>query len=115
MTADNLLANFPDAKRNGHGWMARCPAHDDRKASLSIGPGDTGKILLHCHAGCALDDILAAAHLEHTDLFPDETRSRSATSSKPSIVATYSYTDEDGRHLYDVVRFEPKDFRQRRA
>jgi hypothetical protein len=27
----------------------------------------------------------------------------------------YRYCDEGGRHLYDVVRFEPKDFRQRRA
>jgi len=29
-------------------------------------------------------------------------------------VATYSYTDEDGAVLFEVVRFEPKDFRQRR-
>ncbi len=30
------------------------------------------------------------------------------------IVATYDYTDEDGELLYQAVRYEPKDFRQRR-
>lgn len=30
------------------------------------------------------------------------------------IVATYDYCDEQGRLLYQVVRFEPKDFSQRR-
>ena len=33
---------------------------------------------------------------------------------KPQIVATYDYTDEQGVLLFQVVRFEPKDFRQRR-
>jgi hypothetical protein len=31
-----------------------------------------------------------------------------------TIVATYDYHDEDGKLLYQVVRFDPKDFRQRR-
>ena len=30
------------------------------------------------------------------------------------IVATYDYTDAEGKLLYQVVRYEPKDFRQRR-
>ncbi|MHC4461852.1 MAG: hypothetical protein ACYS30_10525 [Planctomycetota bacterium] len=30
------------------------------------------------------------------------------------IIATYGYKDESGQLLYKVVRFEPKDFRQRR-
>src|SRR5262249_30879447 len=36
--------------------------------------------------------------------------------SKPKgkIVETYNYTDEDGALLYQVVRLEPKSFRQRR-
>ena len=103
----NVLAVFPDAKREGAGWAAKCPAHADHRASLSIGTGDDGRTLLHCHAGCALDTILAAVHLETRDLFPAETTS--------TIVATYPYSDETGTHLYDVVRFAPKNFRQRRA
>jgi hypothetical protein len=32
----------------------------------------------------------------------------------PCIVATYDYTDEKGNLLFQVVRYDPKDFRQRR-
>ncbi len=34
--------------------------------------------------------------------------------SKPKIVAIYDYCDEKGNLLFQVVRFDPKDFRQRR-
>ena len=33
---------------------------------------------------------------------------------KPKLIATYDYCDESGKLLMQVVRFEPKDFRQRR-
>jgi len=35
-------------------------------------------------------------------------------SGRGRIVATYDYVDESGELLFQVVRFEPKDFRQRR-
>jgi hypothetical protein len=35
-------------------------------------------------------------------------------STGPQIVAEYDYIDEDGKPLYQVVRYTPKDFRQRR-
>jgi putative DNA primase/helicase len=34
-------------------------------------------------------------------------------SARGRIAATYDYTDEDGRLLYQAVRMDPKDFRQR--
>jgi hypothetical protein len=37
-----------------------------------------------------------------------------ATKSKKKIVAVYDYTDEQGALLFQVVRYQPKDFRQRR-
>ena len=43
----------------GDGWMACCPAHDDRTPSLSIHEVD-GKTLFHCFAGCSQDEVLAA-------------------------------------------------------
>jgi hypothetical protein len=33
---------------------------------------------------------------------------------KKKVIATYDYKDESGELLYQVVRYEPKDFRQRR-
>ena len=32
-----------------------------------------------------------------------------------TIVAEYDYTDEAGKPLFQVIRYEPKDFRQRRS
>jgi hypothetical protein len=49
--------------------MARCPAHDDRHASLSIAEGKDGRILLHCFADCTTEAIVAALGLEMRDLF----------------------------------------------
>lgn len=53
-----------------HSWMARCPAHEDRTASLSVREADDGRILLHCFAGCEAHDIAGAVGLTMTDLFP---------------------------------------------
>ncbi len=109
MTFEAVVERFA-ARRNGSGWKARCPAHEDRTASLSITPGDDGKTVMYCHAGCANPAILGAVGLHERDLFPEKT-----TTTKARIVAEYQYVDEHGAHLFDVLRFEPKDFRQRRA
>ena len=96
--------------RRGDNLTARCPAHNDNNPSLSVSPGRTRDIAIHCHAGCAATDVLTALNLTWTD-FGDK-----KTSSGPGrVVATYRYTDADGRHLYDVLRYHPKTFRQRRA
>lgn len=47
----------------GASGMACCPAHDDRKPSLSISPGRT-TVLLHCFAGCDFVDILQGIRRE---------------------------------------------------
>jgi hypothetical protein len=57
-------------KRCGNGWVAKCPAHDDRHASLSIAEGDDGRVLLCCHAGCRPDEVLRALGLTWRDLHP---------------------------------------------
>lgn len=49
-------------------WIARCPAHDDRRPSLSICETDD-RVLLHCWAGCEAADIVAAVGLRLADLF----------------------------------------------
>ncbi len=47
------------AKKHGSQYLGHCPAHDDKSPSLSI-KQDGEKILLHCHAGCAYEDIASA-------------------------------------------------------
>ena len=106
----DIIATFPSARRSGDGLMAKCPSHEDRTASLSIGTGDDGRVLLKCHAGCSTDDILDAVHLKLRDLFPQNGNGHRAR----QIVATYDYKATTGDLLFQVVRYSPKDFRQRR-
>jgi DNA primase len=57
-------------KQNGRRHVALCPAHDDTNASLSANEGDDGRTLLHCHAGCAVEEIVAGLGLSVPDLYP---------------------------------------------
>ena len=68
------------ARRSGEGWMAKCPAHDDRTPSLSINEGTDGRALLKCHAGCNTDDVLAAVGITRRDLFPEPINGNGAVS-----------------------------------
>jgi len=93
-------------------WEARCPAHDDRRSSLSVSVGDDGRVLLHCHAGCEPDAICNALGMQPAALFPSK-NGRRKRRQPAEIVACYNYRDEQSRILYQVCRFKPKDFRQR--
>ncbi len=112
---DLLHARDANVRRQGQGHTAKCPAHDDRKNSLSIREGDDGRVLLHCFARCDVARIVAALGLTMRDLFPNPgPPPRGSASARGRIVATYDYVDADGRLLYQAVRFEPKRFLQRR-
>lgn len=69
------IAESLGGKRSGKGWIARCPAHDDKHPSLSITEVDDGKVLINCHAGCHAADVVAAIGLELKDLFPESSMS----------------------------------------
>ncbi len=47
-------------RKTGGGWMARCPAHDDRTPSLAVRQAEHGKVLVRCHAGCDQERVIAA-------------------------------------------------------
>ena len=106
-----VLSRLDSVKRSGSGWTAKCPTHDDNTASLAIGEGDDGGVLLHCHAGCEFAAIVKSLGLAMADVMPPENGSGK---SKMKIVAEYDYRDECGELLYQAVRLDPKDFRQRR-
>ncbi|MGN7187255.1 AAA family ATPase [Microbacterium enclense] len=89
--------------QGGNQYKARCPAHDDDHASLSVSWGEKGKVIFNCHANCTYNDVAAALGLGKRDLEQPRT-----------IEATYDYQDEDGVLVYQVVRYEPKSFTQRR-
>ena len=77
MTVDDLLARLHKVRRNGQGWTACCPAHDDTDPSLSVKEKDDGAILLHCFAGCPPKNVVGAVGWSMTDLFPPAVRALS--------------------------------------
>jgi hypothetical protein len=110
MRAEGFVSRLDGVRANGSGWAARCPAHDDRRASLSVAEGEDGRVLVRCHAGCEVAAVVAALGMTERDLFPP----REERTQGGGIVATYDYIDEAGALLFEVVRFNPKGFRQRR-
>ncbi len=109
---DELLSRLDGVKASGDsGFVARCPAHEDHKQSLSVGSGEDGRLLLTCFAGCDTESVCGAMGIGLTDLFA---KPNGNGNGQRKIVATYDYVSEGGELLYQVVRFSPKDFRQRR-
>ncbi len=92
MTAPTAYERMLDAlhehgtvRANGTTASARCPSHEDHNPSLSLRRIE-GSVLLHCHAGCGVDDVLAALGLGMRDLYDDPAGS------------TYRY--DDGRTVH---------------
>lgn len=72
MTAADF-ASLLDARQVGPGkWMGKCPAHKDRRDSLSIGVGRDFRVIVNDFAGCSVTSILKAMNLRLRDLFSSE-------------------------------------------
>jgi hypothetical protein len=81
--ADRVLGALTGVRRTGPGrWSAVCPAHEDRRPSLSVREADDGKLLVKCWAGCSVDEVVAGLGLRMEDLFPPR-RDRSPGSGAP--------------------------------
>jgi len=101
MELTDFLAKLENVKALPSGFSARCPAHNDHVSSLMVNAGRNQPIVVHCHAGCAVESILAAIGLSTSDLM-----------GKPECVAVYRYVNADGSPAYDVQRWSnPKTFR----
>lgn len=112
MRLDDILSRLEGVKGGGGQYSARCPAHDDKRASLSVSTGQDGRILLHCHAGCTVPEILEAMGMKEADLFPDNTQKAPCKpkEARREVTARYDYTDAQGRLLNQKTRFADKTF-----
>ena len=103
-----FCSKLEKVKQTSNGIEALCPAHDDISPSLTAS-FTKDKILFKCQAGCSFESVVFALGMEESQFFVQEEKTKSKT-----IEAVYRYEDKDGRHVMDVVRFKPKDFRPRR-
>lgn len=73
MSVANLLSCLDGVKNTGPDrWLAKCPSHEDRTASLSIRELGDGRVLCHCFAGCSVHEVLGAVGLQIDELFPEK-------------------------------------------
>lgn len=72
MSVEALLSRLVGVRQTGPGrWLARCPAHQDRRPSLSVRETADGRILIHDFGGCSVPEILVATGLDWAALFPE--------------------------------------------
>jgi len=114
---ERLLARLDAVKPTGEGrWQARCPCHNDTKPSLSIAVGQDGKILLHCHGGCATERVLEAVGLEWCDLFSLSGRKAGQSRGKQVVSRKeYPLHDANGELVAVHIRFDFNDGSKRFA
>ena len=120
MNAQQIAKGLGKFNSTAGGFVAPCPAHDDKNPSLSITDGKDGKVLIHCHAGCdqqAVIDALKGRNLWPEAEVPSNSKGPQPKRGRPKLVevAHYDYCDpETGEVKLQVVRYEPKTFKQRR-
>jgi hypothetical protein len=85
MNDELLLPRLGRVRKTGVGrYISGCPAHKDKTPSLSIRFADDGRILMHCFAGCRIEDVVSAIGLTVSDLFPDRPKVHSISSTRSS-------------------------------
>lgn len=111
MKIEEILSRFEGVEQKApDSWMVRCPAHGDKNPSLNITLKPDGKVLMHCFAGCSVEEICNAAGLKLSDLMPERPRPAPAGAKKKKDlgkwVCDYVYQDSDGTALYKIARYE---------
>lgn len=110
---ENNLTHFQVVKKYQDKAQCKCPAHQDKRASLTVTKGRKCT-LLYCHAGCQLDDILNAAGLEKRDIFYESTQNtanwRAFIEKRENnrIEAVYNYVSCNGQYAFTKVRLQGK-------
>jgi hypothetical protein len=102
---NGVLTRLQGVRPGGRGWIARCPAHEDRSPSLSIREANE-KVLLHCFAGCAVGAICDALRIRLSNLF-SEPRDSQVAQSQMLQDARRAVSTSLSRNLPRSVREQP--------
>ena len=109
MTITDVLNRLESVHRCGSGYTAKCPAHDDRRASLSVSEGSDGRVLLKCHAGCSCEAVAHAMGVKMTDLFPNRPQPQ-ADIIRRTPETEYVYKNLRNEPVFKKVRYAGKQF-----
>ena len=113
-----LLDRNKVLRKSGGNYLALCDFHEESDPSMSLFKGTDGLWRFKCHGCGAGGDPVKYIQLKRGVPFVDAvaylTQEANTAPERPRINETYDYVDEHGELLYQTVRYEPKDFRQRR-
>jgi 5S rRNA maturation endonuclease (ribonuclease M5) len=111
-------------RKIGTELYARCPFHDDgKKPNFRVKVEDNSWFCDVCDTGGGpVEFVSKKTGRDKKEVYKEMIQKQnghtvtanSQGGPKPKIIATYDYTDAMGNMLYQVCRFDPKDFRQRR-
>lgn len=82
---NRLLERLENVRVAGKGYRADCPNGHRSRGALAVGESETGSVLLHCHAGCAVIEVIHGAGLEMKDLFPMQDHHRMSPQEQREI------------------------------
>jgi putative DNA primase/helicase len=97
-------------KKVGREWSCRCPFHDDKTPSLFVDVTQSPQVWVcrGCGKGGTAVDFLVAGGMTTAAAFEDlRKRYGPIVPPDPRVVAAFRYTDDEGRLLYTVERWEP--------
>jgi putative DNA primase/helicase len=113
-------ARVPKLRQVGAEWRGPCPIHNGTRDSFAVEPR-TGRWC--CFSDCGrggdvieLEMALGSADFKtaKVEVFRIIGRADAPAKTRARVAATYDYRDEAGHLLFQSVRMDPKDFRQRR-
>lgn len=84
------------AKQSGSSYLGHCPCHDDKSPSLKVDLSASGKVLLHCFAGCGKADLGEWLRSQYESHSQGHREKRTA----------YFYADSSGVPILKVERIE---------
>ncbi len=105
MNIEAILAKLDGVRKNGKGYTARCPGHNDTNNSLSISEND-GKVLLNCFAECSKGKIMESMGLELKDLFLNRNESNPDKQAKEHV---WDIVDSSGETIAQHHRIDSEE------
>ncbi|NQY11907.1 MAG: AAA family ATPase [Flavobacteriales bacterium] len=104
-----ILDQLEKVKKSGNGYIACCPAHNDKNPSLSVTFNGSG-VLLHCHAGCDYKDIINSLNMSSPKFATNPNINYVSTTNSRQIKEIYDYRDANGSLQFQIIRYANKSF-----
>lgn len=111
----DVIGRYVELKPESGHWKGLCPFHDDTNPSMVVYGDGRGFHCFSCQAnGDVFDFLKRREGLDFVEAKKVVEEHLGVLKQNPEIVARYPYVDEEGRLLFEVLRYSPKGFRQRK-